>query len=119
MMVLYRKAMPGGTKCCIPLRDIYLYSEDHNPFFEDQMVKIVHAVYENLGIGRGLLVGKRSVARQMAEIATVIEEGIDDLLSTPPIEHGKGRVVDEGKVLINGEDEIGLEYTEDGQVYAH
>ncbi len=119
MMVLYRKSFPDGTKCCIPLRDIHLYSEDHNPFFEDQMVKIVHAIYLHLGVGRGLIVGKQSIARQMAEIATVIEGGIDDLLNTPPAEPGKGRVVNEGKAIVNEDTEINIEHTEDGEVYAY
>lgn len=84
MMVLFKKSNPEGPKAYIPLDGAWRFSEDHNPNFEEQMVRTVQAAYEHLGVGMGLMVSQKTQAREMAEIATVIEEGIDDLVKAEP-----------------------------------
>jgi len=61
----------------IRLDDLWMYTPDKNPNFEKWMYEVVMYIYKmfNLGI---------ISSQRMAEVATVIEDGIDGLLKAPP-----------------------------------
>lgn len=61
----------------IRLNDLWMYTPDKNPDFDKWMYKVVTEIYRmfNLGI---------ITTQRMAEVATVIEDGIDALLKAPP-----------------------------------
>ena len=61
----------------IRLEDLWMYTPDKNPQFDRWMYHVVSKIYDmfNLGI---------ITTQKMAEVATVIEDGIDDLLKAPP-----------------------------------
>lgn len=61
----------------IRLDDLWMYTPDKNPRFDKWMYHVVSAIYRmfNLGI---------ITSQRMAEVATVIEDGIDELLKAPP-----------------------------------
>lgn len=61
----------------IRLEDVWQYSQDHNPAFRQHFFNICMMLCKLFELG---LV----TARKMAEIASVIEEGIDDLVKMPP-----------------------------------
>lgn len=117
-MVLYKKNNPNGLKGIIPLSDAWRYSEDHNPDFEKQIMDTVYAAAEVFEIGAGLYMSKKSLAKEMADIATTIENNLDDLLSAKPVEVDPGKVIGEGKVKINEETDLEFSYTDKGIVNA-
>ncbi len=116
IMVLHRQDKPQ-TRGVIQLRDAWLYSEDHNPGFEKQIMAVAKAAYEYFGSDDLLTLSRKSRARRMAEIADVIEGGIDELLSMPPRDPDRGRVVTEGMATINNE-HLPFEMTDKGYVNA-
>lgn len=61
----------------IRMEDLWQYTPDKNPNFEKWMYFVVSEIYRmfNLGI---------ISSQRMAEVATVIEDGIEDLLKAPP-----------------------------------
>ena len=61
----------------ILVQDAWRYTPDKNHDFDKWMYAAVSTIYDmfNLGI---------MTTQRMAEVATVIEDGIDDLLKTPP-----------------------------------
>ena len=84
LLVIRRKIDPQG---CIPfairVNDLWQYSYDHNENFDRNMYWLCSAIMDRFGLGI-------VTSQKMAEIATVIEDGIDDLLKAPP----KQRIVD-------------------------
>lgn len=61
----------------IRLDDLWRYTPDKNPHFDRCMYQAVSGIYRmfNLGI---------MTSQRMAEVATVIEDGIDELIKAPP-----------------------------------
>lgn len=117
VMLLFHRLRPDGPKGLIPLRDAWRFSEDHNPFFEDQIAAVTIAAHHHIyGHEAHLYPSKHSMARKMAEIATTIENGLDALLNARPETPDPGRVVGEGKASINGY-EIKFEFTDKGKVH--
>lgn len=68
---------PGIKSFAIRLQDIWMYSEEHNPDFEQYMFGCTAFLCDLFDLGL-------ATPRKMAEIATVIQEGIDDLVKLPP-----------------------------------
>ena len=73
------KVQRSGHKAnfAIRLEDLWLYTPDKNPNFDKWMYLVVGKIYEmfNLGIVS---------SQRMAEVATVIEDGISELIKAPP-----------------------------------
>ena len=115
VMCIFRKRKPEAGMYAIPLRDAHLYSEMHNPNFEQHIMSVVRQVYTMMGIGDGLIVHRVTTARQMAELATVIEEGLDDLLKAPPRPPEPGKVIGSGRIAINDQT-FDVEQTDTGKV---
>ncbi len=61
----------------IRMADLWQYSEEHNPKFEQFMMQVCASVHELFDLG---LV----TSRKMADIASIIQEGIDDMVKMPP-----------------------------------
>lgn len=61
----------------ILVKDAWRYTPDKNRDFDKWMYAAVSTIYDmfNLGV---------MTSQRMAEVATVIEDGIDDLLKAPP-----------------------------------
>jgi hypothetical protein len=68
-----------GVSCNFAIRqeDIWMYTPDKNPNFDIWMYQVCAFVVEKFGLGV-------VTSRRMAEIASTIEDGIDDLLNAPP-----------------------------------
>ena len=117
LLVLHRKHHPDGPKGYIPLREAWRFSEDHNPDFERQIMSTAMAAHDHLlGNEAHLYPSKRSMARKMAELATIIENSLDDLINAPPVDPNPGRVIGEAKAVINDQD-IRFEYTDKGMIH--
>lgn len=113
-LVLHRKVEPEGRRCFIKLQDAWLFSEDHNPGFEDHIRKVTEIAYDYL-LGQSIATSEKIQAQRMAEIATLIEERIDDLINHPPAEEDKGEVVDDVKMTI-GDQTVEAGITSKGHV---
>jgi hypothetical protein len=73
----FKIEQPGIKSLAIRLQDIWMYSEEYNPDFEQYMFGCTMFLCDLFGLGL-------ATPRKMAEIATVIQEGIDDLVKLPP-----------------------------------
>ena len=62
----------------IRVEDLWLYTPDKNPNFDKWMYYVVSKIYEMFNLGRVIS------SQRMAEVATEIEDGIEDLLKAPP-----------------------------------
>ena len=96
------------VRFAIRIQDAWAYSEDHNPFFEQHMLQVCAQVYELFDLGFLVLSDYRKIQR-MSELATVIQEGIEDLLKTPPRKFDGQRVVGEARVVyanLDGSDGV-------------
>jgi hypothetical protein len=89
------------------MKDLWKYSESHNPSFEKYMFHICTQIYMlfNLGV---------LTSPKLARIAWVIQDGIDSLLKMSPPQRKK-EVVGEISGSIGGE-KIHTEMTEEGQL---
>jgi len=71
-------SMPRAVSSyAIRLEDVWQFSQDHNPNFITHMGNVCTFLCDLFSLGL-------ITPRKMAEIATVIEEGIDDLVKMPP-----------------------------------
>ena len=62
----------------IPLNDAWLYSEEHNPEgFIQNMATVCSFLCDLFDLGL-------PTPRRMAELATIIQEGLDELVKMPP-----------------------------------
>jgi len=86
ILILRKKGYPTNTfrlieapikSFAIRMDDIWQYSEEHNDNFEAYMFACTMFLCELFDLGL-------ATPRKMAEIATVIQEGIDDLVNIPP-----------------------------------
>lgn len=80
--------------------DAWRYSEEHNPFFEEEMAKLCLAIqnYYNPGI----VLSRQSLIQRMSVIASVVQEGLDDLIKALPPEEKDGKVIGEVTANIGG-----------------
>ena len=62
----------------IRLDDLWMYTPDKNPRFNQWMYQVVTEIYRLFNLGVVIS------SQRMAEVATVIEDGIDALLKAPP-----------------------------------
>jgi hypothetical protein len=76
---------------CIRMEDLWMYTPDKNPNFDKWMYYVVQQIYHQFNLG--VVVS----SQRMAEVATVIEDGIEELLSAtpepllPPVTPPRGR----------------------------
>lgn len=61
----------------IRLNNLWMYTPDKNPNFDRWMYHVVSHIYQRFNLGI-------MTTQKMAEVATVIEDGIDELLKAPP-----------------------------------
>lgn len=80
VLIIEPKYRHEGCSASFAIRidDLWMYSADHNPRFDEWMFRVVNTIYSAFGLGTVI------TSQRMAEVATVIEEGIDDLLKAPP-----------------------------------
>jgi hypothetical protein len=82
----------------IRLEDLWMYARDKNPDYDKWMYKVVNHIYRQFNLG--VIVS----TQRMAEVASVIEDAIDDLIKAPPeppagsMEKAFNRAVAEAKV---------------------
>lgn len=80
-VLLIRPKVPRSGHCldfAIRMQDLWMYTPDKNPRFVEWMYHVVTAIYKHFNLG--VIIS----SQRMAEVATVIEEGIEDLLKAPP-----------------------------------
>lgn len=68
---------PGIKSFCIRMNDIWMYSEEHNTDFLKWMFDCTKFLCDLFDLGY-------PTSKKMAMLATVIQEGIDDLIKMPP-----------------------------------
>jgi hypothetical protein len=68
---------PGQEKFAIRMDDLWLYTPEKNSEFERFMMNLCGMIHDLMDLGI-------ITTKKMAEIATVIEDGIEELLSAPP-----------------------------------
>lgn len=61
----------------IRMRDLWMYSEDHNPLFVEHIKRVCATLVVLFDI-------EPITMQKLVSIASVIEEGIDDMVSMPP-----------------------------------
>jgi hypothetical protein len=83
-----------GKRFLIGINQLFEYSEDHNATFEQHMRRISQAVVERFDLGELTI-------KKMADIASVIQSRIDDLLKMPPLAPEK-KAVASAIVKIDG-----------------
>ncbi|MBT3178988.1 MAG: hypothetical protein HOG03_11520 [Desulfobacula sp.] len=62
---------------CIRMEDLWMYTPDKNPDFTKWMYNITSLIYYQFNLGV-------VTSQRMAEVATAIEDGIEELLSATP-----------------------------------
>lgn len=62
----------------IRVEDLWMYTPDKNPNFDKWMYFVVSKIYEMFNLGTII------TSQRMAEVATEIEDGIEELLKAPP-----------------------------------
>jgi len=82
-MTIFRKIDPHGKFFGIKQVEAWKFSEEHNPLFISSMSDLVQQAYAHLGFQ--LHVGASIYRRRLAEMASVVQEGIDDLIEMPPM----------------------------------
>ncbi|MBF0529199.1 MAG: hypothetical protein HQK55_07995 [Deltaproteobacteria bacterium] len=98
ILLIRRKVYQTERVYGIRLRDAWRFSADHNPNFDRFMMSVCAQVHEYLDLG---LV----TVQKMAALATVIEDGLDELIGRPPEDEKEesGKAVGEAIVTINGQ----------------
>ena len=78
VLVIRRKIDPMGcTPFAVRMNELWQFSSDHNEDFDKFMWLYCSLLVESFGLGI-------ITTQKMAAIATVIEDGIEELLKTPP-----------------------------------
>ena len=65
------------TNFAIRMEDLWMYTPDKNLNFDKWMYQVVMHIYKHFDLGI-------VTSQRMAEVATIIEDGIDELLKAPP-----------------------------------
>lgn len=102
ILKIYRRALPSERAYCIRQIDAWRFSEEHNPDFEPCVMKAALEAYNHLGMG-GIVVSGSQMARRCADLATCIQEGIDDLIHAPEPRDEPKQVIGEAVMAINGQ----------------
>ena len=115
-IILKAKHPRAGNKdkrYIIRLNDVWIYSEDHYeqlskrmpPTYESFMLHKCLDLYELFDLGT-------PSSRQLAEVAWLIQDSIDQMMKLPPYEKRK-KVVGEAEATIDGH-KFATEVTDDG-----
>lgn len=83
----YLRSTPP-VEFAIRQRDAWIYSEEHNPLFEKAMMELCLKIHEFYQLG--IITPQR-----LSIIATVIQEGLDDLVQAKPAAEKGGQVIGE------------------------
>ena len=75
--------------------DIWKFSEAHNPDFVNTMKFTTVRLHQILDLGTPNM-------RKLAELAWLIEDGIEEMIKLPPPPEKKGQAIGEGGVWIGG-----------------
>lgn len=101
-----RKIDPVGRVYQINLKDLWLFSEEHNSEFQRNMFVVVSDIYKHLGVGDLLLLSAKMRTQVMGKLAGMIQEAIDDVLSSPNIDPSeykeKRNPIGEIKMIVDG-----------------
>ena len=62
----------------IRMEDLWMYTPDKNPDYDKWMYKVVSHIYDVFNLGSIVS------SQRMGEVASVIEDGIDELIKAPP-----------------------------------
>jgi len=101
ILKIYRRAFPSERAYCIRQVDAWKFSEEHNPDFTGCIAKAALEAYNWLGMG-GIVVSGSQMAQRCADLATCIQEGIDDLIHAPEPREEQAPVVGEAVVTMDG-----------------
>jgi hypothetical protein len=95
------------VKFAIPLKDIWMYSEEHNPFYLTAIATVSGTICDMFDIGI-------PTVQKVSMIADAIQYGIDDLVKMPPQQTEDPKSIGEGKMTNRITDEtIHFDVTED------
>ena len=86
VMILRSAGYDNKKRFIIKMDDLWKYSDTHNPLFQDFIANKVIQICGLLEIQ--VSTRPRQFAQMMASIATVIMDGIDDLVAMPPYTAG-------------------------------
>lgn len=106
-----------GVNCIIPEEMLWQLTEEGNPEnYEKTMMWVTENVFKILDLGE-------ATTRNMAELASVIQEGINEVLFAKPIEQEMGSVIGEGRMIetckdTNHQDVYEFEVTDTGLLIA-
>jgi hypothetical protein len=89
VMEIRRKVQPEGRVYQIDMENLWVFSEEHNHAFEISMTNVCIDIYRHLEVGDFMLLSHKARAQVMGDIATVIQEGIEEFLSMPPEEQDR------------------------------
>lgn len=100
-LFVHRKLDPDNRKFAVEIRDLWHFSEEHNPIFIQEMHRFCVAALQHLGIGDFLVLSNRMKTSIMSQLAQVVQEGIDDVIRMKPEEFER-KVIGEGKFQVGG-----------------
>lgn len=101
VLKIYRRAFPDHRAYVIKQIDAWKFSEEHNPGFEQCIMKAAIEAYNHLGMG-GIAVSGSTMAHRCADLATVIQGGIDDLIHAKAAPERERPVIGEAVVSLGG-----------------
>lgn len=138
VMVIFKKQIKPSTAFSldkkkvegylIDLNDIWMYSRDHYPatvrvFYGYDAKGVPQTGFENLTYDQAMFAKCEELchqfdlgvitSRKMAEIASMIEEGIDELVAMPPQREPEKHVIGEAKITVEDSDSGGFKKTVD------
>lgn len=108
-IVLYPNFSRQGTKAAsyhIPLSDAWLYSEEHNPSFIDNMKVLCRRVGQFFGLYQPddciWTPETREEIAMICDIADTIQGGLDALVGAAPVEKDRGKQIGEATLILPG-----------------
>lgn len=101
-----------GVTCVLLEQDLWKLTPEFNPEFAADMMELTKQLFERFDLGE-------ATTRNMAELASVIQEGIGEVLFAKPVEEERGDVIGEGRIIetcrdTNHQDTFGFEITDSG-----
>ena len=100
-LFVHRKIDSDNRKFAVGIKDLWHFSEEHNPIFLQEMHKFCVLALNHLGIADFHVLSKDMKTRYMAKLAQIVQEGIDDVIRMKPQEFEK-KVIGEGKFTVGG-----------------
>ena len=102
-MFIHRKLDHDNRKFAIEIKDLWHFSEEHNPIFIQEMHKFCDHAYRHLGLGDFMVLSAQMKTSVMSKIAQAVQEGIDDVIRMKPHEfEEKAKVIGEGQFTVGG-----------------